>query len=190
MLNIWLPENSHMGWGQQRGGLKRNLMIIVNMPILVYITRSRRLLGESDRGGVFTGTYWRHKNTSMRSTPMHACTQMSGISFLSPPQTSPGPKPCSHHFNETTAIFHHGRCVAVATRPSHLQIPYWVCTYRLPPPHTNQSIILSSHLSLLIGLSLWCPPSKYWPSYTTDCRMTMRRKSLVPLLMHEKDSEK
>lgn len=64
---------------------------------------------------------------------MHACTQMSGISLPSPPQTSPGPKPCSPHFNEATAIFHHGRCVAVATRPSHLLIPYWVCIYRLSP---------------------------------------------------------
>lgn len=80
-------------------------------------------------------------------------------------------KPCSPHINEAAPIFHHGRCVAVATWPFHLRIPHWVCIFRLAPssplcpsqpplPPPIQSITCLSHPSPLIGLFFSCPPFK------------------------------
>lgn len=69
------------------------------------------------------------------------------------PRSNPhGLKPCSPHINEATPIFHHSRCVAIATRPFHLLIPHWVCIFHLAPsspsrpplnpPKASQSITL------------------------------------------------
>lgn len=63
-----------------------------------------------------------------------------------------------------------------------MHIPFGALVPPLPPQ--SKSITLSSHLSPLIGLFLSCPPSKYWPSYMADCRMTMRSESPVPPSVH------
>lgn len=115
-------------------------------------------------------------------------TQTCAITPFNLPQTSENP--CSPPINAATPILHNGRCVAVVTRTFHLLIPHWYA-YSIrrtrPPTPPSQSITLSSHLFPLIGLFHPCPPSEYWPSYATDCRMTMRWESPVLLSVHYND---
>lgn len=74
-------------------------------------------------------------------------------------------------------IFHRRRCVAMATRPSHLPIPYRVCILDLHHPllpSASQSITPHLISPLRLAFSLSCPPSNRWPSQTDGWWITMR----------------
>lgn len=75
-------------------------------------------------------------------------------------------------------IFHCRRCVAIATRPSHLPIPYRACIFDLHHPllsSTSQSITPHLISPLWLAFFLSCPPSNCWPSQADDPWITMRR---------------
>lgn len=76
-------------------------------------------------------------------------------------------------------IFHLRKCVAIATRPSHLLLPYRACIFDLHHPllpSVSQSI--TPHLISPLWLafsppSLSCPPSNCWPSQMDGRWITM-----------------
>lgn len=152
MPDILLPDI----WIYENEGRNKKLKVILN----VWLAASGAEVAEK---------LCFHRCISSQYVITHTHTNMYELSTQ--PHSNPhGLKPRSPHINEATPIFHHGRCVAVATRPFHLLIPHWVCIFRLAPsspplatpsPPPSQSITLSSHLSPLIGLFLSCPPSKY-----------------------------
>lgn len=105
-------------------------------------SRAKRLKRETDRSSVFTGAFQvsvlqvvcTHVQEHKYAINTHACTHTNECDLSAQPHSNPhGLKPRSPHNNEATPILHHGRCVAVATRPFHLMIDYWVCIFRLPP---------------------------------------------------------
>lgn len=111
---------------------------------------------------------------SMWSTHTHKCEL-----FPHPHSNPYGLKPCRPHINEATPIFHHGRCVAIATRPFHLWflIEYaysiWCPHPLLDHPSTPPKPSQSSHFSLIALLWLACSSHALLQSIDLHTRLTV-----------------
>lgn len=72
--------------------------------------------------------------------------------------------PVAPHFDEAAPLFCRSRCVAVATGPSHLPIPPWVCIFRLSPqPRSPRPSLRSSRRASQSHFRLISPSDWFVP---------------------------
>ena len=86
-----------------------------------------------------------HTHTHTHSYTHSRTRTQTCVSFLptqSPCSNPCGLKPWSPHINEAIPIFHHSRCVAMATGTFHLLILHWVCIFRLI---RHQTLLTHTH---------------------------------------------
>lgn len=122
--------------------------------------------GERNRMIMFSGHRRRKKQPTFP-------TSLSGALGSNPVQNLVGLASTKSH-----PIFHCRKCVAIATRPSHLSFSYRACIFDLHHPLLpSASRSITPHLisPLWLAFFLSCPPSYRWPSQMDGRWIAMQR---------------